>query len=372
MSLVADPDPLNIALTEDLSHLPVVKNAIITTLWGENISDEQYAYNEPRYIAYLKYYENECRHSARTVPFTTHRETVDAIMAISGARQQPFGDLQNILAEKKRWPTFATSPPEWQTRGITLCLRLLLMINIRDRRDGGIVAGARDIEWSDNFSVVSFVQSSLPDGRVTFSTDDKCLDDGFNVLSLERFANVHLVFTDNLADHLVFHRETRRLHIFRCGYFLTLHLSPSDRTTLCSNIFDMDFLHETRQTLDLLFPRHSGRCTEYLRKLQERKQLDLEFGRIPIGTPSKRIEQPFTLSDFQFYGKRLAILIDAFDSAKPTSLSQLWYDRRNKQTWYTMWIAVTVFFLTLLFGLISSVTGIMQVWAAYNPKSISN
>jgi hypothetical protein len=131
----------------------------------------------------------------------------------------------------------------------------------------------------------------------------------------------------------------------------------------------MDFLHETRQTLDLLFPRHSGQCTRYLRKLQENKQLDLEFGRIPIGTPSKRIEPPFTLSDFQYYGKRLAVLIDAFDSAKPTSLSQLWYDRRNKQTWYTMWIAAIVFFLTLLFGVISSVTGIMQVWIAYKNAS---
>ncbi|KAF8535181.1 hypothetical protein BDD12DRAFT_753359 [Trichophaea hybrida] len=226
--------------------------------------------------------------------------------------------------------------------------------------------------WNDSFSVASFVQSSLPDGRVTFSIDDKSLDDGFNVLNLKRFANVHLVFTDNLADHFVFHRDTRRLHIFRSGYFLTLHLSPSNRTTLCSDVFDMDFLHETRQTMDLLFPRHSRRWTKYLRKLQERKRLDLEFGQMPIGTPSRRIEQPFTLSDFRFYGKRLAILIDAFDSAKPTSLSQLWYDRRNKQTWYTLWIAVTVFFLTLLFGLISSVTAIMQVWAAYKPKPISN
>jgi len=135
------------------------------------------------------------------------------------------------------------------------------------------------------------------------------------------------------------------------------------------DVFNMDFLHETRQTLNLLFPRHSERCTKYLRKLQDGKQLDPEFGRIPIGTPSKRIQQPFTLSDFRFYGERLAILIDALDdSAKPTSFSQIWYDRRNKQTWCTMWIAVIVFVLTVLFGLISSVTAIMQVQIAYNPK----
>jgi hypothetical protein len=237
MALVAahaDPDPLDIALTENLTHLPVVKNTIIHTLWGENIPDEQYAYSEPRYTAYLKYYENECRHSARTVPFSTHRQTVDAVMAISGARQQPFDDLRSILAAN--WPTFATSPPESQILGITLCLRLWLMINIRDRKDGGIVAGARDIEWGDSISVDSFIQRSLSDGPIRPSTDRKGFDDEFNAPSLERLANVNLVFTDNLADHLVFHQDTRRLHIFRCGFFLAAHLSPSNQTTLCSYV----------------------------------------------------------------------------------------------------------------------------------------
>jgi len=237
MTLVADPDPLSIPLTEDLTNLPFVKNTIITALWGENIPEEQYAYNEPRFIAYLKYYENECRHSARTVPFSTHRQTLDAIIAISDARQKPFDDVRNILATS--CPTFATSQPESQTLGVTLCLRLWLMINIRDRRDGGIVAGVRDIEWNDSISVASFIQSSLPDGSATFSTDEKSFDDEFNVLSLKRLAGVRLVFTDNLADHLVFHRDTRRLHIFRCGYFLALHLSISDRTTLCSYVFNI-------------------------------------------------------------------------------------------------------------------------------------
>jgi len=238
MASVVDPDLLDIALTEDLTHLPAVRKTIITTLWGENIPDEQYAYNEPRYIAYLKYYENECRHSARTVPFSSHRQTVDAIKAISEKRQQPFDVLRNTVAT--RWPTykFATSPPESQTLGITLCLRLWLMINIRDRREGGIVAGARDIEWGDSVSVDSFIQSSLFNSPTRPSTDRKGFDDKFNALSLERLANVNLVFTDNLADHLVFHQDTRRLHIFRCGFFLAVHLSPSNQTTLCSYVLE--------------------------------------------------------------------------------------------------------------------------------------
>jgi hypothetical protein len=38
-----------------------------------------------------------------------------------------------------------------------------------------------------------------------------------------------------------------------------------------------------------------------------------------------------------------------------------WFDRRNRFEWAAFWTAIVIFFMTLIFGVISSVTGIMQV-----------
>ncbi|KAF8242058.1 hypothetical protein K440DRAFT_566606, partial [Wilcoxina mikolae CBS 423.85] len=193
------------------------------------------------------------------------------------------------------------------------------------------------------------------------------LDDEFHALNLKRLADINIVPTDNLADHLRLDtNDGRRLHVFRCGYFLMCSLM------LQRNCFNDDFLFETRRTYHLLFPPWRNDCTDFLRKLQRCNKLDQAIGNIQMDQhiPLILTEPPYVyaLSDFPVYGRRLAILRDILDSAKPTSFSQLWYDRRNKQTWYTMWIAMVVFLLTLIFGIISSVTGIMQVWIARNPR----
>jgi hypothetical protein len=38
-------------------------------------------------------------------------------------------------------------------------------------------------------------------------------------------------------------------------------------------------------------------------------------------------------------------------------MKQWWFDRRNKFEWATFWTAVVVFILTVVFGLIASITG---------------
>ncbi|KAF8252062.1 hypothetical protein K440DRAFT_484228, partial [Wilcoxina mikolae CBS 423.85] len=184
------------------------------------------------------------------------------------------------------------------------------------------------------------------------------LDSNFHILNLKRLADIEVVPTNNLADHLYLDEETgkKRLHIFRCGYFLSAHLAP--------NIFDEEFLLETRQTFKLLFPPIRQDCTKYLRTLQEDFKFDEDIGRLPMGS-TPPMEPPFVPSDFKFYGKRLAMLSKILNSTKPTSFSQLWYDRRNKQTWYTMWIAIVVLLLTLFFGFATIIIGGLQVWLAW-------
>ncbi|KAF8541814.1 hypothetical protein BDD12DRAFT_803383 [Trichophaea hybrida] len=245
--------------------------------------------------------------------------------------------------------------------GITLCLRLWLMLNVRDRQEGNHVTSTRVVTLDDTAPVLSAPKRKPATSNLVFATEVRILDNNFHILNLERLADIELVPTNNLADHLYLDEETgrRRLFIFRCGYFLSAHLAPSRRTAHCLNIFDEEFLLETRQTYKLLFPPIRQDCTKYLRELQEDLKFDEDLGRLPIGS-TPPMEPPFVPSDFKFYGKRLAMLSKTLNSSNPTSLSQLWYDRRNKQTWYTMWIAIVVFLLTLFFGFASIIIGGLQ------------
>jgi hypothetical protein len=71
------------------------------------------------------------------------------------------------------------------------------------------------------------------------------------------------------------------------------------------------------------------------------------------------------LDHYNIWKERLAIAQYTYDKSKPGRLRQWWFDRRRKMEWATFWVAVVVFFLTLLFGIISSVTGILQVYASF-------
>jgi ABC-type Fe3+ transport system permease subunit len=66
----------------------------------------------------------------------------------------------------------------------------------------------------------------------------------------------------------------------------------------------------------------------------------------------------------------LVMLKQVFDEAQPRTMAQWWHDRRNGVQWYTFWVAVMVLALTILFGLIQSVEGALQVYMSM--KSLNN
>ncbi|KAF8537287.1 hypothetical protein BDD12DRAFT_982252 [Trichophaea hybrida] len=400
-----DRDLSSIALTEKLGRLTTVKQTIIATLWGGTFSKSQLCYNEPRFAIFLGYYERECRHSASTVPFQNHQQILDAITTISCHQNKVGEELREDLATACQ--PFRVAHSQSQNLGITLCLRLWLMINIRDGSDGNIVAGTRNIVWDYNVSVLSFVRKTLAGTKASppvlfeicktklavssspgdterglanlqqVSVGKNTLDEDFHIISLDHLADIDIVPTENLADHLYLDKTAhpKRLYVFRCGYFVALHLnskSSKDTTTLGLGIFSEEFLRETRQTFEILFPSWNIDCTGYLRKLQKDKKLDDVIGAFPLGC-GPAMEHPFVLSDFPIYGERLQILSKALNSSKPTSLRQLWFDNRNKQSWYTLWIAVVVFLLTVVFGSAGILIGSFQAYISWeswkNPNS---
>lgn len=120
-------------------------------------------------------------------------------------------------------------------------------------------------------------------------------------------------------------------------------------------------MEETLRTLALLLPSNDTAVKKWLEKQQKRQGLDDYLGK--CGHLPKRGRD---IKNFRFWRDRLVILKQAFDEAEPKTVSQWWNDDRKKVQWYTFWVAALVLLLTIVFGLIQSVTAVIQTWKGFH------
>jgi len=68
------------------------------------------------------------------------------------------------------------------------------------------------------------------------------------------------------------------------------------------------------------------------------------------------------IQHFYFWRDRLILLKEAYDEARPMSLRQWWYDRRNGPQWCTFWVAVLVLLITTALGVVQCIEGAFQAF----------
>jgi hypothetical protein len=129
------------------------------------------------------------------------------------------------------------------------------------------------------------------------------------------------------------------------------------------SLFPFGILAETQRTIDLLFPTAALKESKRMKRLSEMNFVDIE-----LAEPGQR---PRDLSLYPTWRERLSLIQEAYDDSRPKRLKQWYWDRRRRNEWATLWIAVIVFCLTVVFGVISSVTGIMQVVIAYRASILT-
>ncbi|KAF2825903.1 hypothetical protein CC86DRAFT_370764 [Ophiobolus disseminans] len=116
----------------------------------------------------------------------------------------------------------------------------------------------------------------------------------------------------------------------------------------------------------MLFPRYDKITEKWLSsELASGKDSILPDPALLHGT--RMVSDDRRAVNFEFWRDELLTLKERFDEPRPSSITQFWYDRRNKVQWYTFWIAVLVLCLTIFFGVIQSVEGALQVYKAYHP-----
>ena len=128
-------------------------------------------------------------------------------------------------------------------------------------------------------------------------------------------------------------------------------------------------MEETLRTLQLLFPHRDKDIEKWLKKkakaLEDKAQLDLGLLDLDRLLPQHR-----RIENFKFWRDQLIELKERFDQPGLTSLSQLWYDRRNRGQWITFWFGLVIAIATLLglvLGMFQTALGAVQVYKAYHP-----
>ena len=192
-------------------------------------------------------------------------------------------------------------------------------------------------------------------------TDLVKLPQSFTAAHLEKIGGIQVIWTSNLADHLLLKDDDTKLMLFHQVSILQLHKrSPS-------SLLPMVLVDETIRSISLLVPPVLGEPNPWFQQQRKKTLIDAQAGVCDrLNSSERQIEK------FMYWRDRLVLLKRTFDDAEPRNISQLWWDDRKKTQWFTFWVAVLVFIMTVFFGVIQSVAGIVQAWASVQSLKAQN
>jgi hypothetical protein len=305
---------------------------------------------------YFDYYENQCHHAlheqGKHILVRTHQQIVDIVSELKQGRSRVTikGNITKLFKSHEKPP----DEDEILDNSIDLAARLYLMVNIG--ANPATVTQGRKLLWDTSTSLKQFLWSNFTDCQVLNNSNVR-FEKTFTAFNMERIADMKIRWTNNLADHLrMVNDDEKIIAIFHHASFLQRQRD--------NPLFPPGLIDETLRTLSLLFTRHDKQTKKWLQALESSSLIDGHVMHIEKLRPDDR-----QIEAFRFWHDRLIILKQTFDESRPAKLSQWWYDRRDGYLWYTFWVAVFLFFMTIFFGIVQSIEGALQVYKAYHPTT---
>ena len=282
---------------------------------------------------YFHYYDQCCSNAPSTLRSCSHKHVCSTMQQLKGGTRKECEDaLLQLL------PTSATTVVAAQL--VEFVGRAALCLDLRT--------------WDPTETLPQFVSRTR--SVRSAQKDDFRLSRSFNARTLAKVAGINVQWTRDLAEHLEVKGNDSDIAIFHCVSVLDLY-----EQSALGKVFPTDFLEETRRTLSLLIPTSVDRPTKSWFDSERRKRMiDPRCGSCRHLKASER-----HLHDFNFWRDRIIIAKEVFDEHQPKGILQVWRDNRNPVQWWTFWIALIVFALTV----IACVEGALQVYKAYNPSS---
>ncbi|KAL7944225.1 hypothetical protein V8C42DRAFT_83908 [Trichoderma barbatum] len=349
MPIAMDPSTSQIsqldALNEPLQKLPIsalVQEGLLEALWGA--ADRHYGMS-PYFEYYSKRIQRLRLDGCDGFCANSHSDVASIAKTIlSGASRNDI--FQQVAFAAK---STSTSTDADINHGIDMCASLLVMAEIELNGSSAGLSGLTAVPWKKGLLKDALAYYFCP--QKTLQADRTKLGKVFTARNLNRIAGIEIRWTTNLADHLRLVDDDQVVFIFHCASFLQL------QKKLDNNPFPESFLQETLDTLALLFPSSDNETTNWLKSLTK---IDPRLARCgSLRTRERRLE------NFNYWHDQLVILKQAFDESSPRKISQWWFDRRNGVQWYTFWIAILVFVVSIFFGIVQSIEGALQVYLSY-------
>ncbi|KAL6714599.1 hypothetical protein ACLMJK_008024 [Lecanora helva] len=332
--------------------------------------------------AYFVYFKHECETWMRSgiyIAIETYQDFINLTFHLKNNRTSPRNS-SSILAffpsENEKRPSFAQSntpdvtnlPLKDRPRdcdrnaiegSIFLTVRLWLMLNASSSLTEDIVQPGRlKLDWPEDQSLDDFITTHFPKSDLGPKVSQ--WPSSVHGHSLERIGGFDIAWTDHLGNHLYLDEDTDTISIYHHVHFLQgLQTKKASEDVLPDRL-----LLETLQSLALLIPRAKRDSKAWFDRARTESTtfIDKHAGDVPQDPSWARSPE-----NYKYWGQRLIAIKEAYDASEPKDLGQWWHDRRRKVQWYTFWVAILVLILTIVFGLIQSVTGIMQVYYTTHP-----
>lgn len=307
------------------------------------------------YESFFTRYALLCKLAAnkdREVEKMTHWHLVEIIALLKNRGST----REEVAATVMEDPVVANSESLARTL-VDLASGLWLMLSISNYP--GDISYDEPIIWSDLETLTEnlygtqqgLIKKTFP--HLYSSTDLVKLPQAFTAAHLEQIGGIEVIWTSNLADHLLLKDDDTKLMLFHQISILQFH-KRSPTTLLPKGLVD-----ETIRSISLLIPPVLGEPNPWFQQQRKKNSIDAQAGVCDRLNSSER-----QIENFVYWRDRLVLLKRTFDDAEPRNISQLWWDDRKKTQWFTFWVAVLVFVMTVFFGVVQLVAGIVQAWAS--------
>jgi hypothetical protein len=343
---------LDAPVFSDTPILRGVKELLVDRVWPPSAA--QSVQDIVEFETYFIYFQQETQSIwAQYHSIHTFEDFILILDTIRGNPTSSLADLRTTIASVK--PSLGSDQTKLSA-SIELVIRLWLLTNVTIRSTPSRNPQEGSLPWLDTQSLTEVLERHMTVPAASSVSTNETFSEYLNVVEMKRIANFQVVWTSDLSGHLTVRDNT--VHLFYQVVALrrlsTSLLRSSGTVMSTASFLPSEFVNETLSTLSLLVPQTKQECNAWLRAQVDVYRLD-----------------PFIILDRQvvergkrkypYWQMRLVALSETFDRKMPTGPVQWWYDRRDMGRWWSYWLVMLGIFLTVLFGLIQSVTGILQV-----------
>ncbi|KAB5516997.1 hypothetical protein GE09DRAFT_979415, partial [Coniochaeta sp. 2T2.1] len=219
------------------------------------------------------------------------------------------------------------------------------------------ISGWNPLPWGPQQTLRQAVQCHFRPQK-SLLPDHQRLGSIFTARNIVNISGIKIKWTENIVDHLLLADGDQTVFIFPYVGFLKHNQS------FLNPIYPVDFVEETLRTLSLLFPSNDTKSRIWLKGILKSNNEQQCPGK-GLSTCGSLRSHECRFENFPYWHDRLVILKQAFDDSSPRTLNQWWNDRRNSVQWYTFWVAIMVFIMTVVFGVVQSVEGALQTYFSW-------